>query len=543
VFAEAPDPYALTDISDTAVLLPAECGRPVDALAGLADVSELTACLEGRPTWSPASSAGLTPPRSAGWLPVPPALVQLRGDARRGAPPPPLRLPLSTLSMDAAPGSATAFQTEAAVSFGATGADSWQRSPRPRGGEAPGRAAAAAAAEKASGDALWSFEECEQAHDALLALQGVHSALMRVQGLLAAPEALPRPAAAGILSRVAAAAALRQQLQRFVDHHTTQAASSAAADPALAAFAAAAGRVLRRQAAELAAIERRCAPAAAPAPGMSLLQVWLRTAGVRLALRTLAELCWCTAAAPGARARWEVAAPPRGAALLDVLHAKARAADGQEGDSTARFLFAAAAQPCLAQLRPWAFSLQPLPPGAAARAPPAAMRFEPPAVGADGAPRAGSKVLPLAVPAPLPAFLAGEQAALERAGAQLRLLHSVQHPAAHALIRELAAIAEVEQRCAVDDAGGAAGPWLQLPGGGAAGAAGGGGLDAGAGGVELLLEAGSLQAVVAAGRAADAARRAAVESWLAGLALERRAAEGAAQSQAASKADSLREQR
>jgi hypothetical protein len=38
VFAELPDPHALTDISSTVALLPSECGFPCDPFAGASDV-------------------------------------------------------------------------------------------------------------------------------------------------------------------------------------------------------------------------------------------------------------------------------------------------------------------------------------------------------------------------------------------------------------------------------------------------------------------------------------------------------------------------
>lgn len=81
-------------------------------------------------------------------------------------------------------------------------------------------------------------------------LQGVHSALMRLQGMLKVPAALLRPSIAGVLSRVVAAAELRGALQLFAEVHLA-AGGGGAADPVLRAFAAALGKVLRQQVAAL----------------------------------------------------------------------------------------------------------------------------------------------------------------------------------------------------------------------------------------------------------------------------------------------------
>lgn len=73
-----------------------------------------------------------------------------------------------------------------------------------------------------------------------LRLQGVHSALMRLRGMLRMMRALPRLSVAGILERVAAAAELRQQLQLFVAVHlSTAGAAGTVPDTAAAAPAAA----------------------------------------------------------------------------------------------------------------------------------------------------------------------------------------------------------------------------------------------------------------------------------------------------------------
>lgn len=84
---------------------------------------------------------------------------------------------------------------------------------------------------------LWTLEEADLARDALLALQGVHSALMRLQGALDVPHALPRRSVAGVLSKVAAAAELRQRLQAFVAAHLDTVGTDPAPGAAMAAAA------------------------------------------------------------------------------------------------------------------------------------------------------------------------------------------------------------------------------------------------------------------------------------------------------------------
>jgi hypothetical protein len=151
------------------------------------------------------------------------------------------------------------------------------------------------------------------------------------------------------------------------------------------------------------------------------------------------------------------------------------------------------------------------------------------------------------VPAPLPAFLGRCQAPFLRAGSQLRLLHSAPAPEVQRLAEELASLSELAQG-GWEGGGGAAragGAWLQLAGdrglGGAAGAAGEG--EGEGEGSELLLSPDALHAAAAAGRAADAARRAAVDACFAGLAAERRAASAAQEAVAAGRARALRLER
>lgn len=616
VFAEAPDPHALTAISDTAVLLPEECGYPTDALAGLQDVSALVACMDVRPAWAPAAPEGLPQPTGAAWLPMPQSLLQMRGDTRLTGRPPPLKLPLSLLAMDESPGAATTFQGLPTPPGHGAAFDAIvhvrQQSGGTGGGHTPldsifsSKLGAVEGGNAATSGRLWSLDEAELAREALQALRGVRSALLRLQGALTVPTALPRPAAAGLLAKMVQAAALRQQLDAFLEHHCSTtaleadisiapstsiaagagapangtallppregASSSGGVDPAMLAFASAVGRLLRHHTAELSALEEACSTtwvrsvhvAGVPGQvlhgqGLSPLQALLLTGPVRLRLRSLAELCWCTPAAGNAPPRWLQAHPlPSGLALLEHLYAKASTADAADGD-TLQHLFACALQPYLDQFRRWVFTTQPLGPGPAAGvqlAGATALPFNPASV--EAAAKAGGgrrKALPT-VPAPLPHFLERAQVAFQRAGCQLRLLHSVGTHASQTLVAELASIWEMEQACqhvvhslaasspgsAIDPASSATGPgasWLTLPSSCSSSTTAPGGAGQG----ELLLTADRLQAAVAAAQAADAARQAAVDAWLAALALERRAGEAAALEQAAGKAHTLQQER
>ena len=171
------------------------------------------------------------------------------------------------------------------------------------------------------------------------------------------------------------------------------------------------------------------------------------------------------------------------------------------------------------------------------------------------------------VPVDPPAFLQPLHAAFMRAGSQLRLLHSLEQQGRR-LAQQLSDIAELEVRqrqaagaagtAAVGAAGAgasngapwhsvtsfaamppelasAAGPsaehesWLAL-GGGAAGSM-GGGSDAPLGCQDLQLSSSGLQRAVQITGEQDAARAAAVSSWLAAMALQRRLAEHAAVAQ------------
>ncbi|KAK9836106.1 hypothetical protein WJX81_001865 [Elliptochloris bilobata] len=195
---------------------------------------------------------------------------------------------------------------------------------RTEGGEA-----AAAARPRWEADA-GLMSEPDLAHEALLALEGVQSAVERLgSGRLCTPLHDSPAALKRLLGKLAAAGTQRQQLERFVNHHLAGSAGGGAADPVLKAFAAAVRRVLRRQA-ELAA---------------------------------LAEACGCVPAAaepgqvPTGRMRWQVEAGfPCGAALLDTLYQRV-------SDATAaplmRELFAAAFAPYATHLRAWLYGIAP----------------------------------------------------------------------------------------------------------------------------------------------------------------------------------------
>lgn len=596
VFAEVPDPHALTEVSPaTAVLLPRELGYPRGAYAGECEARELGACLAARPAWDPTAAAYAPRPAPAAWLPLPPALVEMRSDTRRGRGPVSLGLPPGLLMLDGEPGALTLLGSGGTEDV----SDSEQSEEEEEATAAqPGHPATAATATLATrvnrwtrrsllagGPGLWTVQEAELARDGLLALQGVRSALVRLQAALAAPASLPRRSAAGLVAQLAAAGEVRQRLQRFVDVHTgTAAAPTAAAagsaaadallDPVQQAFAAGVSEVLRQQAAALQLFEQTqgrpwleevveartdAPPAAATSgasgaqpigmrfhrPALSLLQVALHTGALQRQLAGLALLCWCDGAE--ARRCWEAAGFPAGAELLSYLYACVQAA--QQGEAVvARRLFSAAAQPYLRHLAAWAFSTREPAPEFAAGGEALALQLEldfvPPA--ADGAPQAAALM-----PAPPPAFLRPLHAALMRAGTQLRLLASLPEHGAQ-LARQLAAVSEAEQhaRLAACQPGGGgcltahgkeAPPPLALEGGPGVWLAPAGEPGSGADEVPLHLPAASLQAAVRLSQRADAARADAVDAWLARLALQRRLAEHAAESAQLERAAALRE--
>ena len=372
VFEEAPDPHALTDGSSAmAVLLPGEAALPTDALAGSdelrvggcsgdcmlgallgsvtpppcarsrralpcsAALSCLRCCdpaltrachacvpclqdmasgLSGRPVWAPCDAGALPPLRSPAWLPVPPALAQLRGDSRRGAQPGPLGLPLSLLSMGDEPGSGTLFAGGAAfdAASDAASADSVQAlSSGPGGGAGSTSVQPAPVQQVGLSVKLWGLEDAEVAQQALLALQGVSACLRRLQALLGAPDALPRRSALGLLTRLTEAAQLRQRLQHFVAAVSGGCSGSSGSgggppsDPVQQAFAVAVGEVLQRQAAALQALELQegtewvqtavggTCGTRLHSRGLTLLQVALHTGRLQRQLHRLAGLCWC----------------------------------------------------------------------------------------------------------------------------------------------------------------------------------------------------------------------------------------------------------
>ena len=340
-------------------------------------MQELGAGLASRPVWAPtAAGAALPAPREPSWLPLPGALRQLRGDARRGAPPPPLGLPLSLLSMEEEPGSSTLFSPSAGAWDGLSDGDAASAdSVQPQSG----RGRDAAAAEAASGERplgqppqLWSLAEAELARHALLALQGVAASLLRLQALLGAPGALPRRSIAGLLHKLAAAGELRLRLQRFVAAFTGGGAAfgrptgggSGGGDPVQHAFATAVADVLQRQSAALQQLEQQEGSpwvqdvAAGGIPGRrlagrgpSLLQVALHTGRLQLQLRSLAHLCWCGPAAAAEGSPEGGAAPADAAAAgaedCGVPGAAEQQQEGQrEGEESERQL-GSSADPCL----------------------------------------------------------------------------------------------------------------------------------------------------------------------------------------------------
>ncbi|PSC71851.1 phosphatase 2C 22 [Micractinium conductrix] len=481
VFEEAPDPHALTDGSSAmAVLLPGEAALPTDALAGSDELRDMASGLSGRPVWAPCDAGALPPLRSPAWLPVPPALAQLRGDSRRGAQPGPLGLPLSLLSMGDEPGSGTLFAGGAAfdAASDAASADSVQAlSSGPGGGAGSTSVQPAPVQQVGLSVKLWGLEDAEVAQQALLALQGVSACLRRLQALLGAPDALPRRSALGLLTRLTEAAQLRQRLQHFVAAVSGGCSGSSGSgggppsDPVQQAFAVAVGEVLQRQAAALQALELQegtewvqtavggTCGTRLHSRGLTLLQVALHTGRLQRQLHRLAGLCWCHVGEEGDSASesgsdgadsaarcsragsrpcspcpWESGDFPGGTQLLTYLYRHASEADGS-GAAMLRFLFLQALQPYLRHLHAWAYTTHPVSAefGTAGDKEAFTLDFLPPEER-----RAG----PL-VPIEPPAFLRPLHAAFMRAGTQLRLLHSLE-PQGQRLAQQLGAIAEAE---------------------------------------------------------------------------------------------------
>ena len=261
IFTEAPNPDALfNNISTTSVYLPTDGNIPSSVFAGGDDIASLSESFSARPAWAPVSLQGLLPLESSGWLPITAALMEMKGDPRSAASTaaPPLHIPLSTLAMDRTPGAVTAFhqdyrspekvrpQQQGLFSTPTVVPLPVVDFPPRRGLQTTTSTAAMMDAllhdappshvfskERlkkevllGNGASLWTLEEAELARDAVLALQGVHSSLLRLRGCLAAAHALFRPATAGVLRRIERAAACRHRLQSFIDAFSMQSCSS-----------------------------------------------------------------------------------------------------------------------------------------------------------------------------------------------------------------------------------------------------------------------------------------------------------------------------
>lgn len=551
VFSEAPDPEALFHVSGTSVLLPQEGGGASAAAVGDADqLADLDTCLETRPVWAPTAAEGLPTKQGGGWLPIPHSLAQLQGDPRRHAPATPLRVPIGVLATDASPGAGTAFQAFKDQQTGTSPSVSRPLSARKPGQGSPIKVAAAArrqaAAEQeeaarrkaACSRGMWTGEEIDLARDAILSLQGVHSALMRLHGVLAAPHALPRPAAAGLLRSVQRAARVRQGLESFVAAHSgtgyvsgrmevfntdvtgeegTSSAPGPGYDPVLVAFASAVGDLLRQLTEELSSLELLDGGSTSGgAPGPSLLHVAAGTREVQAELHTLGTLCWCTQA-PGSAGlwTWEVTPPPTGTALLQYLYHQEQAAEGKL-HTMVQYLFLRAVQPYTHALHRCAFTTSCLtgedvyltyaPPGWLDLGPSEAASSE-----QSGLRRRRRATL---VPGPLPAFLADWQGPLLHASSQLRLLQTVE--CARDFVATLLALAPPPvalvqgSKSSRED-----GRWLLL---------GQSALDPGHGSVQGMSSE-ALHAAIASAAVDDAARAEAVDTWLEGLAKDRKEAE------------------
>lgn len=497
-FAEAPYPEALFEVSGTALLLPEEMGVPPSVVAGTEELTYLSQGMAARPTWAPAAAQGLPPMQSGGWFPVTPALMEMRGDLRRAAPPPPLNIPLASLAMDKQPGSITAFHTQKGSGISTSkqkigskdGAHGPNGSDSDEDGDVTNGVDSTTRHETLLGSgSLWTLEEAELARDALLSLQGVHSSLLRLRGTLAAAHALSRPATAGVLKKIEEAASCRQRLQMFIGEFSAPYAAARMGDGAssedddrntrevkensseknknsdlvLTALAAGLEDVLLSISQQLSSLETahatewvagvRLIPQHGDATmrgkvlkghGLSITRVAVLTGRVQSMLRVLSSLCWCSivqnnSTSAGSeeeeRCEWQVTPPPEGPALLSVLCQWVETADEQYRD-VMQYLFARAAQPYIAFLRQWAFTITDFDPGHPYVIPQskAALVIRAPAVTPPSGPhrrctigqgRKSNAPASSLIPGTLPGFLAHLEAPLLNAGAQLRLLHSV----------------------------------------------------------------------------------------------------------------------
>ena len=269
--------------------------------------------------------------------------------------------------------------------------------------------------------ALWTEQEIQLAHDAFLALKGVHVTLLRLQGTLDAAPLLSYGAQMSLLSMVCTVGLLRQHVEQFVrnfsiskhnlpDHLNTsigtkgQYSEDAAAthgrsqDPILLAFSGAVGQVLHSLTSELDLMdiflcqgrersynqdhesscidhptitgqyhlswrERRLHQ-------LSLLRVCTETRTFQQKVRYLASLCWCTTSercsysdietSEELEMRWKAASVPlTGLPLLEYLYRETRAAEGPM-EGLAKHLFSKALEPYLDCLYAWVFTSLPI---------------------------------------------------------------------------------------------------------------------------------------------------------------------------------------
>ncbi|KAL4440501.1 hypothetical protein ABPG75_003502 [Micractinium tetrahymenae] len=382
--------------------------------------------------------------------------------------------------------------------------------------------------------------------------------------------------------------------------HSTrsEAASSAGWDPVQHAYAAAVSEVLRRQSAALQQLEQQQGTPWVQtvavggsqgrqlhSRGPTLLQVALHSGRLQLQLRRLAELCWCAGGgsmdaeqeAEGfehemgsmhGRGHWQAGGFPAGTELLSYLYRHASEADSADAPML-RFLFVQALQPYLRHLHSWAFTTHAVSRefGTTGDKELLTLEFLPP----------DERKAEVLVPVDPPAFMQPLHAAFMRSGSQLRLLHSLE-PQGRQLALQLASIAEQEmaarwrqqhqQQHLGPVLAGAAQPysttsfaalpaapgtavegseeqtqeaerecWLSLAGGAAVTAA----AEAIDGSQDLQLSSGLLPPAVRISEEQDAARAAAVDGWLAQMALQRRLAEHALAAEQQGRAAAQRE--
>ena len=453
LFSEVPNPYSLTNTSQTEVNLQKECGGapPSDVFAGCEAVLSGFSCLQARPNWEPNRAGGL--PKYHGWLPIPELLLQTphRVEVQQAKL---MHVPLAVLGMDEDPGSYIFF-------------DGLQNRFSETDGHHDSEAVTAKVPmpyleEKESmKGSLWGLEEAEVGKDAVLALQGVQTSIERLKSMVEGSAGmLQTPSLTGVLKPILVASHNRLRLEKFVSAFTTT-----GSEFVMCALAHAVDFILRRHAAALQQLESDEATTwtthvtvgsviegrNSHGQGMTPLQVGLHTRGFQRHLDLLAHLLWCQAPQQGDPEMrcclWEVDKPPQGSALLTYLYNKILEAE-EEDHLLLRFLFAEAMQPYLRHLNTWVFGIDPPVEEFSARLHNSMDRSTMIMFDTSNAP---------SIPVQPPVFLLPIHDQFLRAGAQLRLLQSLPDGGAE-LVEQLRDVCSKEastlEKVAGIDAGG-----------------------------------------------------------------------------------------